>query len=204
MQNMDQIYRMGLSLKMSEEVYKRVELTGKQKEWVKAFWTWVGITKYGFKTPAIPDLIPRFTCDGRTLYVPAIEPHLHHVNPIGTSTRVDHNPNYNVPQNIVPVSASYHVGKGVRPGDPIEGDVVHPDQMEFLWEYGEWKRNNMEGESPMDRLQRHRRELTAAGRPYHNTQWDGHFREQIRENLDEYAHKHPWPLRLIRVKKGSE
>ncbi len=185
---------------MSLETYKRIELTVAQKTWERAFWTWVGMVKYGFKTPAIPDLIPRHTPDGRMFFVPAVEAHLHHVNPIGTSIRVDHNPNYNVPQNIVPVSAMYHVGKGVRPGDPIEDDVIHHDQMEFLWEYGEWKRNNMEGESPMDRLQRRRRELTSAGLQYHNPQYDEHFRQQIRNSLDEYAYTHPWPLRVPRIK----
>jgi len=183
------------------EAYRRVELTTAQKMWEKTFWTWVGITYMGFKVPCIPDLVPRFRPDGRMVYVPAINPHLHHVNPIGTSTRVDHNPNYNIPQNIVPVSAMYHVGKGVREGDDLEDDVIHPDQMQFLWEYGDWKRGGEKGENPMDRLQRKRRELTSAGLIYHNSQYDTHFRDQIDRHLDEYAAKYPWPLKITKFTK---
>jgi hypothetical protein len=181
---------------------KRVELTTAQKTWVKNFWTWVGMTFLGFKTPAIPDMIPRYTPDGRMLYVPAINPHLHHIRPIGTSIRVDHNPNYNRPDNIIPLDASYHVGKGVREGDDIEDEVIHQDQMHFLWEYGPWKKAGEPKPTPMDKLQAHRRELTGAGLPYHNTIYDSHLHEQVDRYLNNYMtdKKTPWPLKIVRKK----
>lgn len=190
---------MVLNFQMSEEFAKRVDLTAAQKNWVKAFWTWVGTTYLGFKTPAIPDMIPRYTPDGRTIYIPAVTPHLHHITPIGTSIRVEHNPNYNRPSNIIPIDARYHVGKGVRPRDNMEDEVVHPDQMHFLWEYGAWAAGGKKGESPMDRLQKYRRLQTNAGLPYHNTIYDSHFREQVGRYLTEYQSKAPpWPKKKVK------
>lgn len=194
-----------MTTSMSIENEKRVELTTAQKNWVRGFWTWVGTTFLGFKTPAIPDMIPRYTPDGRQIYVPAVTPHLHHITPIGTSIRVDHNPNYNRPNNIIPVDASYHVGKGIREGDDIEDEVIHPDQMHFLWRYGPWAAGGKKGPNPMDELQETRRKLTAEGRPYHNTIYDSHFQGVTEDYLGEYIQEKriPWPLKLIRRKRGE-
>lgn len=177
--------------------HKRVDLTEKQKIWVRDFWSWVAVSYLGFKTPTVPDLIPRYTKDGRMIYVPAVECHIHHVNPVGTSTRVDHNPNYNVPQNLVPLSAMYHIGKGVRQGDNLADEVVHQDQMQFLWQYGAWASNGKRSPTPMDQLQENRRKLTSLGKPYHNQMWDAHFRTMIDRYLDEYMgeKKIAWPVK---------
>lgn len=134
------------------------------------------------------------------MYVPAIEPHIHHWNPIGNSIRVDNNPNYNVPQNLVIVSARLHVGKGVRPGDEDEELVIHPDQMHFLWKYGPWKHAGMPKPTPMDELQKERKQSTDLGKPYWNTIYDSHFKEVSSKYLDNYFsdRKEPWPKKKVR------
>lgn len=190
--------------KEDEEQYpKRVDIDTAQRKWLVRVWSWAAVSLLGLKSPIIPDLIPRYTPSGRLQFVQSINPNFHHIIPVGESIRLYNNLNYNRPDNIIPIDASYHIGQGVHEGDDIEDEVIHPDQMQFLWEYGSWVQRGKGPPNPMDALQQRRRELTKCGRPYHNQIYDFHFADMARKVTDEYLSTHldPWPLHKSKITK---
>src|SRR3990167_5017175 len=170
---------------------KRVDLTERQKNWVKRVWSWAAVALMGLNVETVPDAIPRHSEDGRELFVPAVTPHIHHIRPIGESLRLDGRDDYNRPDNLAPVSARLHIGKGVRPGDEDEDMVIHKDTMEALRNYGEWARNGRDTINPMQLMHSDRSRKTEEGQIYHNDMWDEGLNDLTRTIIDKYRQEHP-------------
>jgi len=161
----------------------REDLSVPQKHWIKRAWLWASTALLGFKEPAIPDAIPRYNEKGGWFHVPAVEPHLHHTKPVGYSNRVL-GEDYAQPENIVPLSARLHVGKGVRDNDEDVDRVIHEDTRKA---FGLFRRNP----KAFHQMSQEREEATRRGEAYHNTENDTYFEDLSRRVVDGYRRSHP-------------
>ena len=169
----------------------RIDLTEKQKGWLARAWMWASIKMLGFEEPAIPNAVPQYTEARGWFHKPAKNKNWHHIMPVGVANRMLEEP-YNIPDNIVPVDESSHVGKRALK----EQFIIHADTKGAIDSYGEYARNGRKGEGPFAKMSRERRDSTRRGDLYHDDRLDEHFRDIASEVTDKYQQAHPkdkWP-----------
>ena len=174
----------------------RVDLSTRQKNWIRRMWTWASTAMLGMQEECLPEAIPRYSEEKGWHYVPAVDPNLHHEVAVGESQRIDGTNNYNRPRNVAPLSARLHVGRGVRPGDEDEDEVVHQDTMEGLRWYGVWAKGGRHGKNPIQLTNDERKKKTDRGEIYHNPIHDEQLTDLTKEVVDTYTTLFPedtWP-----------
>ena len=161
----------------------RVDLTVKQKNWLVRAWT--------FFFGGVPNGIPVYNEREGFAHRPANQTHWHHIEPIGESTRLHGDYNYNHPRNFAPVDARNHVGRGADDDD----FVIHTDTKEATGLWGLFKKKEIQ-ENPYTTMDRNRREATTRGEKYHETDYDSYLTDTAREVVDKYTQENPedvWP-----------
>ena len=160
----------------------RDDLSVPQKNWIKRAWTWASTAFLGFKQPTIPDAVPRYNEKKGWFHVPAVEPQLHHITPVGFSNRVL-GEDYAQPENIAPVSASLHVGKGIRDNDEDADRVIHEDTRQA---FGRFRKDP----NAFKKMSEERKMATKLGKPYHNTENDDYLRDLSQQVTTGYQLTH--------------
>lgn len=172
----------------------RVDISTRQRGWLRRAWMWASTAMLGMNEIAIPDSCPRYNEQRGLHHVPAIKPQFHHITPVGESIRLHGETDYNQPQNLAPVSARLHVGRGVHCGDSDEEMVIHQDTMGAT---RKWPGHKQRGElSPYAQMQEDRKKATRQGRKYHNDFYDPYLTDLASTVADEYTAAHPedeWP-----------
>lgn len=157
-----------------------------QKNWLARAWE----REFGF----VPEAIPRYTEERGVFYVPAIKVHWHHIRGVAISVYND-GENPHRPENIVPLSARAHIGKGVGLLE-VEDDeeVIHESALAALRNYALYKR--LGGRDPFEVMNEEGRLLARRGLTRHFGLWDRHFEELAARVVSNYTVKNPndlWP-----------
>lgn len=163
-----------------------------QKRWLGRAWK----SEFGF----VPEAIPRYTEARGFFYVPAIKIHWHHIRGVAVSILYD-GVDPHRPKNIVPLSARAHIGKGVRPGEEDDEEVIHVSAMEALREYARFMESG--GISPFEVMREEGRRLATYGVTRHFDLWDRHFEDLARRVISNYTSKNQsdlWPKTKRRSK----
>lgn len=184
------------------EYPKREDLTPVQKALIVRAWCWFAKKVWGWDGKTVPDAIPRYNEKRGWFHVPAVDAQLHHINGVGESTRLEGRTDYNRPENIAPVSARWHIGRGVRPGDEMEDEVIHDDTMQALRDYGKFKREG--GKSPISKMHESRGEKTKDGQIFHNPIHDEYLTDLSQQVWDTYTQDQPTDRWQSKRKRGSK
>lgn len=156
-----------------------------QKSWLKRAWE----GEFGF----VPEAIPRYTEARGFFYVPAVNVHWHHIRGVAISVYYDGKDPHQ-PKNIVPLSARAHIGKGVRPGEEDDEEVIHESAMEALRKYACFM--ELGGISPFEMMREEGRSLARRGLTRHFSLWDRHFENLAMEVVSGYLAENQgdrWP-----------
>lgn len=150
-------YELDPELPLEED---RVELTKHQKMYLDRAWVY----SFGF----LPNAIPVYNERQGFFHTPGIAVQFHHILPIQESLRIfgEGSYFYNDKRNIVPVSALNHIGQGADEFDW----VVHNDMRGIGIQYGAFREGR--GDNPYKTMHLTRRQLTDAGLPYHEIDYD--------------------------------
>jgi len=176
----------------------REDLSESQKNWVKRAWTWASVAIFGMDEECLPNAIPQYSERKGWFWRKSVNPHIHHLSPVGIQNRVMDEP-YNEPRNLAPVDEVNHVGKNAHE----DTFVIHRDAMIANQEYGIWAKGGKKGTSPYEQMGIDRRIATKHGDLYHDSRLDEHLRETTDRVVTEYARTHKedkWPIR----KKGVQ
>ena len=170
---------------------KRIDLSMRQKNWIKRAWTWASTAILGMNEEVLPDAIFRYNEEKGVHYVPAVKPDLNHIRPVGESLRLDGNDGYNNPRNVVPISRRQHTGAGMPMSEAEDEIIIHPDSHRAFKEYGAWKKGGMKDPNPISKIHEEREKKTDRGEGYHDTAYDAHFTELADRVVTVYSSTHP-------------
>ena len=171
----------------------REDLSAAQKSWLKRAWENFSQAYLGFDH--VPNAVPIYNEDEGFAQRPAIEPHWHHIQPVGVANRVT-GEDYNHPRNIVPVEARNHVGKGIRTQEELDEEfVLHEDTWRATRDYSRWANGEIK-ENPYATMGKERRIATKQGKIYHDDSYDDHLYDLAERVTTLYQAEHPedkWP-----------
>lgn len=146
--------------------------------------------KYGL----IPDAVPRYNEERGFFLVRAIGVNWHHIRGVLVSILADGEDPHR-PENVVPLSARTHTGKGILLTE-LDGDetVIHLSAMEA---FRAWSRYRQGGaDDPFVEMKREGLKLARQGLTRHFGGWDEYFRQLAEEVTRNFRRGHPddtWP-----------
>jgi hypothetical protein len=176
-------------------------LTKGQKNWLRRAWT----DYFGY----IPNAMPFYSEEKGFYLLPSNgTTQWHHVEPQGWTKRVLNNITPDRPDNLVPIDAINHIGKGYKGEiEDTSFNYVPVKHVDTTWANRNWYRHTQGKIGNTHRLVSiQRRELTFKGKPYWNTDFDEYMKELSEQVSWAYINKCPedlWPIHKKRIKRAG-